>query len=292
MQIKIGINGFGRIGKNIWQLLLKDKQMVVKEINHPDLLLEQFIYLAENDTVFSNQDSEYKIENDSINVKNKYKEWFVKLHSKLKPEDIEWDVDVVIDCTGKFKKYGELSGHLKNNVKLVVLTAPASDDMPVIINGFNNNDVDGKIISCGSCTTNCIVPVINSINRACKILSCYFLTVHAVTPSQSISDRKNIKQFRLGRNAYQNIIPTTTGANSLVKKMFPELDGKVIGSSCRVPVDNGSYVEIVFTLSEEVEKKWIIDKLCLDFIKVTNNKNVSRITKSQKSQLVAIPAIY
>lgn len=204
------------------------------------------------------------------------------------PEEIAWEgVDVVVDCSGKFKRESELNGHLKNGVKMVILSAPSGDEMNVVINGFNKAGEE-RIISCGSCTTNCLVPILKEMDREFMVEFCNFLTVHATTPSQSVSDRKNIKDLRLGRNAYQNIIPTSTGASGLVKRFFPHLDGKVFGSSCRVPVENGSYLEINFRVGWDIDKDMILKALSEnEIIELSNNKNVSSdVKKTDKICLI------
>lgn len=278
--IKIGINGFGRIGKNLWHLLLNDPFLHVTAINHPMINNELFIYMANNDTLLPNNEVKMEETENGVIVNDQ----LITLSGMTKPEDIEWnDVDVVVDCSGKFKTINQLQGHLKNNVKLVVLSAPSNDNIYTIINGVNDANND-KIISCGSCTTNCLAPILKVMDEHFGIEFCNFLTVHAMTASQTVSDRKNIKDFRLGRNASQNIIPTTTGASGLVRTLFPHLNGKVFGSSCRVPVENGSYLEINFRVNHTVSKDDVLNALKSNsVIQISNNKNVSSdIKKTDK----------
>jgi len=282
--IRIGINGFGRIGKNIWHQVFGKNDMCVSFVNHPMINSELFIYMANNDTLLPHIDVKMEEVEGGVMVNGR----LVRLSGMGRPEDIEWDgVDVVVDCSGKFKTENELKLHFKNKVKMVILSSPATDNMNVVINGFNKAGVN-TIISCGSCTTNCLVPVLNEIDKQFMVEFCNFLTVHATTPSQSVSDRKNIKDLRLGRNAYQNIIPTSTGASALIRKFFPHLDGKVFGSSCRVPVENGSYLEINFRVNWDVNKDDILNVLRTnEVIELTNNKNVSSdIKKKNKICLI------
>jgi len=270
--IHIGINGFGRIGKNLWHLLLNETSICVSAVNHPMITIDLFKYMANNDTLLPHINVEIEDMDGDVLVNGRK----VKLTGFNKPSEIEWEgVDVVVDCSGKFKNKEELRGHLRGDVKMVILSAPAGDDMDVVINGVSEIFED-NIISCGSCTTNCLAPVLDVIDKKFGVEFCNFLTVHAMTASQTVSDRKNIKDFRLGRNAFQNIIPTTTGASRLVKKLFPHLVGRVFGSSCRVPVENGSYLEINFKVKEDVDVESIFDALeNNEIIEISDNKNVS-----------------
>jgi glyceraldehyde 3-phosphate dehydrogenase len=275
--LKIGINGFGRIGKNVWHLLLDDKDMDVCAINHPGIDVEQFLYMAQNDSLLHYKNIELKSGEGYVILK-KFDIWKkIWIFSQASPSDIEWEkaeIDVVIDSSGKFKKREELEKH--SGVGLIVLTGPPSgDDMEVIINGFSHYWND-NVISCGSCTTNCLVPLLDLVNNVFGIEFANFLTVHATTPSQSVSDRKNLKDWRLGRNAYQNIIPTSTGASSMVKKCFPELIGKVQGSAVRVPIENGSFLEINFETKKNIDLEILFELMSRhDIIELSTNKNVS-----------------
>jgi len=273
--MRVGISGFGRIGKNIWHLLLKDPDIHVGAINHPGIDPEQFMYMSQNDSLLHYGKIEMKIEDGHI-LLWKNEEWQkIWIFSKSTPGEIDWEIakiDVVLDSSGKFKKREELEQH--HGAKLVVLTGP-SDELEVVINGFTQKWTD-RIISCGSCTTNCLIPILDVVHRIFGVEYATFLTVHSTTPSQSVSDRKNLKDWRLGRNAYQNIIPTSTGASGMIKKCFPDLVGKVFGNACRVPVENGSFLEINFQTKEEIDLELLFEEMEKhQIIELSSNKNVS-----------------
>ncbi|MEK7177396.1 MAG: glyceraldehyde 3-phosphate dehydrogenase NAD-binding domain-containing protein, partial [Patescibacteria group bacterium] len=206
---------------------------------------------------------EVKEETDGISVNGK------KILTLLndKPENIPWDkydVDIVVDATGAFKKKSDLEKHLKGSAKKVILTAPASDEAtPFIVLGVNDDKFDFKnetIISNASCTTNCAAPMFKVINDNFKVLSGFLTTTHAMTISQKLLDDAGKKEG-LSRAAFMNIIPSTTGAAKAVAKVIPELKGKVDGMSLRVPVATGSITDISAvvekpTTAEEVNKKF------------------------------------
>ncbi|MDO9028470.1 MAG: glyceraldehyde 3-phosphate dehydrogenase NAD-binding domain-containing protein, partial [Candidatus Roizmanbacteria bacterium] len=262
-RFKIGLNGFGRIGRAFTRIALTRNNFDIVAINTRKTATFMMVYLLSFDSVYRRFDMEVKEESDGITVNGK------KITTLLndKPENIPWDkygVDVVVDATGAFNKKPDLEKHLKGSVKKVILTAPAKDDeTPFVVLGVNDDKFDFKketVISMTSCTTNCAAPMFKVINDNFKVVSGFLTTAHAVTISQSLLDDAGKKEDR-SRSAFLNIIPSTTGAAKAVAKVIPELKGKVDGMSLRVPVATGSITDISIivekpTTAEEVNKKF------------------------------------
>lgn len=262
-RLKIGLNGFGRIGRAFTRIALTRNNFDIVAINTRKTPTSMMAYLLSFDSVYRRFGMEVKEESDGISVNGK------KILTLLndKPENIPWDkygVDVVVDATGAFNKKPYLEKHLKGSVKKVILTAPAKDDeTPFVVLGVNDDKFDFKketVISMASCTTNCAAPMFKIINDNFKVVSGFLTTAHAVTISQSLLDDAGKKEDR-SRSAFLNIIPSTTGAAKAVAKVIPELKGKVDGMSLRVPVATGSITDISIivekpTTVEEVNKKF------------------------------------
>jgi len=259
--LKIGLNGFGRIGRAFTRIALSRDSFELVAINTrktPNLMLA---YLLQHDSVYRTFNKTVKEETDGISVDGK------KILTLLndKPENIPWDrynIDVVVDATGAFSKKPYLEKHLKGTVKKVILSAPAKDEeTPYVVLGVNDDKFDFKketVISMASCTTNCAAPMFKIINDNFKIQSGFLTTAHAVTISQSMLDDANKNEGR-SRAAFINIVPSTTGAAKAVAQVIPELKGKVDGIALRVPVATGSITDISAvveksTTSEEVNK--------------------------------------
>ncbi len=262
-RLKIGLNGFGRIGRAFTRIALTRGNFDIIAINTRKTPTSMMAYLLSFDSVYRKFKMEIKEEIDGISVNGK------KILTILndKPENIPWDkyeVDVVVDATGAFTKKSDLEKHLKGSVKKVVLTAPAKDDeTPFVVLGVNDDKFDFKgetVISMASCTTNCAAPMFKVINDNFKVISGFLTTAHAMTLSQSLLDDAGKTEDR-SRAAFINIIPSTTGAAKAVAKVIPELKGKVDGMSLRVPVATGSIADISIiveklTTAEEVNKKF------------------------------------
>ncbi|MBI5122462.1 type I glyceraldehyde-3-phosphate dehydrogenase [Candidatus Roizmanbacteria bacterium] len=262
-RLKIGLNGFGRIGRAFTRIALTRNNFDIVAINTRKTPTSMIAYLLSFDSVYRRFGMVVKEESDGISVDGK------KILTLLndKPENIPWDkygVDVVVDATGAFNKKPDLEKHLKGSVKKVILTAPAKDEeIPSVVLGVNDDKFDFKketIISMASCTTNCAAPMFKVINDNFKVISGFLTTSHALTLSQSLLDDAGKTEDR-SRAAFINIIPSTTGAAKAVAKVIPELKGKVDGMSLRVPVATGSITDISIivekpTTVEEINKKF------------------------------------
>ncbi len=241
-QTKIGINGFGRIGRTLLRQSLKRDSIQVVAIN--DIApIETMKHLLQYDSIHGILEKEVRIENTYLVVgdqKIKYTQWAT-------PQEIDWEnVEVVVESTGKFKTMESANFHLKNDVKKVIISAPASDEkIPTVVLGVNERKLthEHHIISNASCTTNNAAPMLQLIQDNCQIESAYITTVHSYTTDQSLHDQPHA-DLRRARGAAQSIVPTTTGAAKALTKIFPELDQKIGGSGIRVPVPNGSLTDI------------------------------------------------
>ena len=256
--IKIGINGFGRIGRMVFRAALKSKYFKVVAIN--DLYdIDYLAYLLKYDSTHSKLESEIKIEGNYLFIqKNK-----IKVTSKRDPSQINWslvEAEYVIESTGKFLNKELAYKHIKSGAKKVILSAASSDEIPMFVFGVNHMKYhkEMNIVSNSSCTTNCIAPILKVVNQNFGIVDGLISTIHAITSSQSSIDGFDKKNWRLGRGAVQNIIPTTTGATDALSKVMPELKNKITGISYRVPVSNVSVVDINLNL----EKSTIFENLC------------------------------
>ena len=262
-RLKIGLNGFGRIGRAFTRIALTRNNFDIVAINTRKTLTAMIAYLLGFDSVYRRFGMEVKEEIDGISVDGKK---ILTLLNDL-PENIPWDkygVDVVVDATGAFTKKSDLEKHLKGSVKKVILTAPAKDEeTPFVVLGVNDEQFNFKketVISMASCTTNCAAPMFKVINDNFKVISGFLTTAHAMTLSQSLLDDAGKTEDR-SRAAFINIIPSTTGAAKAVAKVIPELKGKVDGMSLRVPVATGSITDISIivekpTTAEEINKKF------------------------------------
>ena len=258
--IKVAINGFGRIGRLVFRLMEESNDFEVVAIN--DLTdAEQLAYLLKYDTNHRNyRVEEITNENDSILIGGRK----VKVYAELDPKNLPWkdlDIDVVMECTGKFTEKEKAQAHIEAGAKKVVISAPAKGDLKTIVYNVNEKDLTGEeeIISAASCTTNCLAPVLNVIHNEFGIEKGYMTTVHAYTNDQATLDvphKKGIRARR-GRAAAANIIPASTGAASAIGKVLKDLDGRLDGTAMRVPVATGSVIDLVLELKKNVEKEEI-----------------------------------
>ncbi len=245
-RIKIGLNGFGRIGRAIARIASERDSFEIVAINTRKTPPEMLAYLLQYDSVYRKFGKTVTAQNDSITIAGR--KIFTTTIAEI--EEIPWDqsgVDLVIDASGAFTKKEDLKKHLKGSVKKVVLTAPAKDSETVhVVLGVNDDQIAWQkedVISNASCTTNCAAPMFKVIHDDFKILSGYLTTVHAYTSSQSLLDDSNKKPDR-SRAAALNISPSTTGAAKAVAKVIPELQGKIDGMAVRVPVPTVSFTDI------------------------------------------------
>ena len=250
--IRVAINGFGRIGRRVFRLIQNHKNIQIVAINDladsktlSHLLKYDSIHGIFNGTI-SNDENHIIVNRRSIPLLN-----------KTHPKDINWkpfNVDFVIESTGKFKTTPDLKYHIKNGAKQVILSVPPiEDDIKTIVFGVNEHSIDGSetIISNASCTTNNAAPMIHIINKLCGINEAYITTVHSYTTDQSLHDQPH-RDLRRSRAASQSIVPTTTGAAKALTKIFPELSDVIGGCGIRVPVINGSLTDITFNVKKAV----------------------------------------
>lgn len=250
--IRVAINGFGRIGRRVFRLIQDYTNIQVVAIN--DLAdTKTLSHLLKYDSVHGIFNGTVTNNNQCIIVNNKK----IPLLNKKHPKDINWkpfDVDFVIEATGKFKTVSDLQNHITNGAKQVILSVPSiEDDIKTIVLGVNNQIIDGSelIISNASCTTNNAAPMIDIINKLCGINQAYITTVHSYTTDQSLHDQPH-RDLRRSRAASQSIVPTTTGAAKALTKIFPELSDVIGGYGIRVPVINGSLTDITFNVKKSV----------------------------------------
>lgn len=252
MKTRIAINGYGRIGRNLFRLLLGHPQIEVVAIN--DIADNRTMsHLTKYDSIHGVLNGEVSFDDEGIIVDGKH---FAFLHER-DVENIDWkkhDIDVVIESTGKFKTFDEINQHILSGAKKVILSAPSeTDKIKTVVLGVNEHILDGSetIISNASCTTNNAAPMIKIIDELCGIEQAYITTVHSYTTDQSLHDQPH-KDLRRARGASQSIVPTTTGAAKALTKIFPEMDGKIGGGGIRVPVPDGSLTDITCYVREEV----------------------------------------
>ena len=250
--ITVAINGFGRIGRRVFRLLQDYKDIQVVAIN--DLAdAKTLSHLLKYDSVHGIFIGEVTHDENHIIINNKK----VPLLNKNHPKNINWkpfNVDFVIESTGKFKTTQDLHHHLNNGAKHIILSVPPiEDDIKTIVVGVNDDCIDGTetIISNASCTTNNAAPMIDIINKLCGINQAYITTVHSYTSDQSLHDQPH-RDLRRSRAASQSIVPTTTGAAKALTKIFPELSDVIGGCGIRVPVINGSLTDITFNVKKTV----------------------------------------
>lgn len=259
--MRIGINGFGRIGRLILRNTLQRKDATVVAINNPGMTLDYAAYLLTYDTVHGKLNADIKVDNENsaliINGQT------IKFYTEKEPINIPWGknrVDVVCEASGVFTTTEKCQAHLDAGAGKVVITAPAKDkETPTYVMGVNEDQYQPsqRIVSNASCTTNCLAPLCKVINDQFGIENGLMLTVHAVTATQNTVDGSSVKNWRLGRAAYDNMIPSTTGAAKAVGLVIPELQGKLTGSSLRVPVANVSVVSLDCNLRKPATKEAI-----------------------------------
>lgn len=256
MSLKIGINGFGRIGRMVFRLAMQKSDVEVVAIN--DLLdVKHLAYLLKYDSVHGLFKEEINVENDFLIVGGKK----IRITSESNPEKIGWDksnTEVVAECTGFFTSKDKAMLHISGGAKKVVISAP-SPDAPMFVVGVNQMDlkVSDKIVSNASCTTNCLAPVAKVLNDNFTIKQALMTTVHATTATQFTVDGPSKKDFRGGRSALLNIIPASTGAAKAVTKVIPSLEGKLTGMAFRVPTANVSVVDLTVELEKSTDYEGI-----------------------------------
>ena len=276
-KLNIGINGFGRIGRTLFRLLQAHPNLNVIAIN--DLADTRTLsHLLKYDSIHGTSPLDITCDDTHIIVN----ESRIILHNEPHPSKINWadsNVDLVVECTGKFKDRDTLSHHIKNGAKKVILSVPPTeDDIKMIVFGINENTLmaSDDIMSNASCTTNNAAPMIKVVNDLCGIEQAYITTIHSYTTDQSLHDQPH-RDLRRARAASQSIVPTTTGAAKALTRIFPELADSIGGCGIRVPVPNGSLTDITLNVKRETSIEEINDT----FEKAAQNefKNIINYTK-------------
>ena len=253
MAIKVAINGFGRIGRLALRLISETPGIEVAAINDltpADMLLHLFKY----DSTQGRFGGKAELKNGNIAVNGKE----IKVFSNPNPEELPWGelgIDVVLECTGFFAKKEKAQAHIRAGAKKVMISAPGGNDVKTVVFGVNHQILDGseEVVSAASCTTNCLAPMADVLQREFGVVQGFMTTVHAYTGDQNTLDAPHRKNdFRRARAAALNIVPNTTGAAKAIGLVIPDLAGKLDGSAQRVPVATGSLTELVSVLSREV----------------------------------------
>ena len=250
MSIKIGINGFGRIGRLVFRAGLSRPDVEFVGINDPGMTPDYMAYMLRYDTIHGKFDGTIEYDEDSITV-NGHK---VMVYAKMSPSEIPWGeigAEYVVESTGLFLTKEKAEAHIAAGAKYVVMSAPSKDDTPMFVCGVNTDSYAGqKIVSNASCTTNCLAPLAKVINDNFGIVEGLMTTVHATTATQKTVDGPSMKDWRGGRAAGGNIIPSSTGAAKAVGKVIPALNGKLTGMAFRVPTLDVSVVDLTCRLEK------------------------------------------
>jgi len=251
MVVKIGINGFGRIGRIVLRAALKNPEVEVVSINDPFIDLAYMVYMFKYDSTHGQYKGHIEIKDNKLVVDGHA----INVHMSKNPAEIPWGadgVDFVVESTGVFLDIAKASEHLKAGAKKVVITAP-SPDATMFVMGVNEDKYDSSkhhIVSNASCTTNCLAPLAKVIHESFGIEEALMTTVHSYTATQKVVDAPSQKLWRDGRGAAQNIIPASTGAAKAVGKVIPELNGKLTGMAFRVPTPDVSVVDLTCRLKK------------------------------------------
>ncbi len=257
-KVKIGINGFGRIGRLVLRIASKRNDVEVVAINDPFIDAEYAVYMFKYDTVHGEFDGDVEAKDGKLYVNGKA----IEFYSEKEPEKINWEKtnpDVIAEASGKFTLKEEAERHIKAGAKKVVISA-AGKNCPMFVMGVNDNEYDKSmtVVSNSSCTTNCLAPLAKVIHDNFGIKEGLMTTVHSVTPTQLIADGVSKKDWRGGRAGTYNIIPSSTGAAKAVSQVIPSLKGKLTGMSFRVPTLDVSVVDLTVKLEKETTYEDII----------------------------------
>jgi glyceraldehyde 3-phosphate dehydrogenase len=248
MTIKVGINGFGRIGRLVFRRACTLANVEVVAIN--DLIDVDYIaYMLKYDSTHGRFDGDVRVENGQLVVNGKS----IRITGERNPADLRWNevgVDSVLEATGLFLTDASARAHIQAGARRVVMSAPSKDDTPIFVMGVNHSSYAGQeIVSNASCTTNCLAPMAKVLHDNFGIVSGLMTTVHATTATQKTVDAPSVMDWRGGRGAAQNIIPSSTGAAKAVGRVIPELNGKLTGMAFRVPTSNVSVVDLTVNLA-------------------------------------------
>ncbi len=267
-KIRIGINGFGRIGRYVARMILQTKDMELVMVN--DLSdIQTCAHLFKYDSVHGKLGHDISLENNQLHCNGQE----IEFTSHRDIQSIKWSsrkVDIVVECTGIFRNQKDCEIHLKNGAKKVIISAPANDGLvKTVCIGINDHllNPEDRIISNASCTTNSAAPLVKIIHDLAEIDSCYITTIHSYTSDQRLHDAAH-KDLRRARAAAESIVPTTTGAAKAITKIFPDLENKMGGCGIRVPVPNGSLTDMTFIVKNEIS----LEKINQSFEEAANGE--------------------
>ncbi len=272
MAIKVGINGFGRIGRMAFRAISKDfpdlEVVAINDLLEPDYLA----YMLKYDSVHGNFKGDIKVDGNNLVVNGKK----IRLTAEKDPVNLKWNevgADIVLECTGFFLEDESCQAHIKAGAKKVVMSAPSKDKTPMFVYGVNHTAYKGEtIVSAASCTTNCLAPVAKVLNDNWGIKRGLMTTVHAATATQKTVDGPSKKDWRGGRGILENIIPSSTGAAKAVGKVLPELNGKLTGMAFRVPTSDVSVVDLTVELNKEAK----YEDICAAMKKASQTGDISK----------------
>ena len=259
MAIKVGINGFGRIGRMAFRAIVQDFSNDIEVVGINDLLDADYLaYMLKYDSVHGNFKGDVAVDGNNLVVNGKT----IRLTAERDPSDLAWgdiNVDLVLECTGFFLTEETCQKHIDAGAKKVVMSAPSKDTTPMFVYGVNHEKYAGQnIVSAASCTTNCLAPIAKVLNDNWGIKRGLMSTVHAATATQKTVDGPSMKDWRGGRGILENIIPSSTGAAKAVGVVLPELNGKLTGMAFRVPTSDVSVVD----LTVELDKPAKYEEIC------------------------------
>ncbi len=280
-KLKIGINGFGRIGRISARIILNRNDLELTAINsRADV--SSHAYLLKYDSTYGTLPQEIKaISEDRLEIAGN----IVKVYKKDLPSEIPWKengVDIVIEATGKFRDGESMKGHLRAGAKYVLLSAPAKDTTKTLVKGVNHNTFkpeSDKIVSNSSCTTNCLATTLKVLHDKFKVKRAFMTTTHAVTDSQNLLDNSHSKEVRLRRAAFSSMIPSSTGSAKDITKLFPDLSGKIVCQAIRVPLLTVSLIN----LTAELERSTNKEAVNASFIEASNSylKGILEVTNEE-----------
>ena len=282
MKVKVGINGMGRIGRMIVRSVIENNinNIQIKHINNKTNI-EAFSSLLKYDSIHGKFNADISFDEKNLNIDNNE----ITYSQETDINNINWkkyDVDYVLECTGKFNSKDKLLPHINNGAKKVIVSAPCKNADKTVVFGINELELkkDDKVISAASCTTNCLAPVAYVLNQNFEIEKGFMTTIHAFTSDQRILDNSH-KDPRRARSAIQSIVPTSTGASKAIGEIIPSLKGKLEGVAMRVPTPNVSLVELVFCTKKDLS----IEKINSAF---QNFSKKNKVLKTTKEKLVSI----
>jgi len=284
MSIKVGINGMGRIGRMVVRAIIENqnKNIKIQHINNRSNS-EATSTLIKYDSVHGKFDANLSFDENHLIINNNK----ITFSQQSNIEDINWkkfNVDIVFECTGKFNSKEKLMAHINNGAKKVIVSAPCKNSDKTIVFGVNENILtkDDQIVSAASCTTNCLAPVANVLNKNFEIEKGFMTTIHAFTSDQRILDNSH-KDPRRARSASQSIVPTSTGASKAIGEIIPDLKGKLEGVAMRVPTPNVSLIELIFCTKKEITKEKINEAFAN-----ASNKQSKKVLEITTEKLVSI----